>query len=68
VQAKQVAGGATATYALVLDQGEEAVSVLSDWAASRQLSAAQVTAVGAFERAAVGAGTCSMASCGQPSR
>jgi uncharacterized protein len=54
VQAKQVAGGATATYALVLDRGEEAVSALSDWAASRQVSAAQVTAVGAFERAAVG--------------
>lgn len=54
MKAKQVAGGATATYALVLDEGEEAVSALSDWAASRQVSAAQVTAVGAFERAAVG--------------
>lgn len=54
MKAKQVAGGATATYALVLDQGEEAVSALSDWAASRQVSAAQVTAVGAFERATVG--------------
>jgi uncharacterized protein len=51
---KQVAGGATTTYVAVLDGGEEAFSALSDWAASRQLSAAQVTAVGAFERAVIG--------------
>lgn len=51
---EQVAGGVTATYALVLDRGDEAVSALSDWAASRQVCAAQVTAVGAFERAVVG--------------
>lgn len=54
MKAKQVAGGATATYLLILDQGEEAVSAVSDWAAIQQVSAAQVTAVGAFERAAVG--------------
>ncbi len=54
MKAKQVAGGATTTYALVLDQGEEAVSALADWAAGRQVSAAQVSAVGAFKRAAVG--------------
>jgi uncharacterized protein len=54
VKTKQVAGGATLTYVAVLDEGEEAFSALSDWAASEQISAAQVTAVGAFERAVVG--------------
>jgi predicted DNA-binding protein with PD1-like motif len=54
VKAKQVAGGATATYVAVLSQGEEAFSALADWAAGAGLSAAQVTAVGAFERATVG--------------
>jgi uncharacterized protein len=54
MRAKLVAEGTTATYVVVLDQGEEAVSVLTDWAASEGISAAQVTAVGAFERAVVG--------------
>ena len=54
MKAKQVAGGATATYVAVLDEGEEAFAALSDWAARQHLSAAQVTAVGAFERATVG--------------
>jgi uncharacterized protein len=54
MKAKRVAGGATTTYVVVLDQGEEAFSALADWAAREQLSAAQVTAVGAFERAVIG--------------
>jgi len=54
MKVKQVAGGATMTYVAVLDVGEEAFSALSDWAASQQISAAQVTAVGAFERATIG--------------
>jgi uncharacterized protein len=54
VKSKQIARGATATYVVVLDEGEEAFSALSDFAARQQLSAAQVTAVGAFERATVG--------------
>ena len=54
MQAKLVAEGTTVTYVVVLDQGEETVSVLTDWAASEGISAAQVTAVGAFERAVVG--------------
>ena len=44
----------TATYVVILDAGEEAFTALSDWAARQQISAAQVTAVGAFERATVG--------------
>jgi hypothetical protein len=54
VKTKQIAGGATLTYVAVLEEGEEAFSALSDWAAGEQISAAQVTAVGAFERAVVG--------------
>ena len=54
MKVKQVAGGATVTYVAVLDAGDEAFSALSDWAASQQVSAAQVTAVGAFEHAIIG--------------
>lgn len=54
MKTKQVAGGATSTYVVVLDEGEEAISALSDLAARRHFSAAQVTAVGAFEHAVVG--------------
>lgn len=54
MQAKLVAEGTTVTYVVVLDQGEEAFSALTEWAASEGISAAQVTAVGAFERAVVG--------------
>ena len=42
MKAKQVAGGATVTYVMVLDEGEGAFSALSDWAARQQVSAAQV--------------------------
>lgn len=42
------------TYVAVLDDGEEAFSALSGLAARQRLSAGQVTAVGAFQRAVVG--------------
>ena len=54
MRAKLVAEGTTVTYVVALDPGEEAVSALTEWAASEEISAAQVTAVGAFERAVVG--------------
>src|ERR1700739_4194435 len=54
MKAKLVAEGTTVTDVAGLDQGEEAFSALTDWAASEGISAAQVTAVGAFERAVVG--------------
>ena len=54
MRAKLVAEGTTATWVVVFDQGEEAFSALTDWAASEGISAAQVTAVGAFERAVIG--------------
>jgi len=41
VQTKQVAGARTLTYVAVLDEGEEPL-ITVDWAASKQLSAAQV--------------------------
>ena len=54
MKAKLVAEGTTVTWVVVFDQGEEAFSALTDWAASERISAAQVTAVGAFERAVIG--------------
>jgi uncharacterized protein len=42
------------TYVVVCDVGDEAVRALSEFACSAQLSAAQVTAIGAFKRAVVG--------------
>lgn len=54
MKTKKLVGGASVTYVAVLDEGEEAFSALSGWAFARRLSAAQVTAVGAFERAVVG--------------
>ena len=44
----------TPTYVVVLDPGDEAMAVLSGFAADQHLSGAQVTAVGAFERAVIG--------------
>jgi len=54
MKAKLVAEGTTATWVVVFDEGEEAFSALTDWAAGHEITAAQVTAVGAFERAVVG--------------
>jgi uncharacterized protein len=42
------------TYIVVCDQGDEAVSVLEQFARAERLEASQVTAVGGFERATVG--------------
>ncbi len=42
------------TYVVVCDAGDEAVAVLNQFARAERLEAAQVTAVGAFERAVVG--------------
>jgi predicted DNA-binding protein with PD1-like motif len=46
--------GTAPAYVVVPDPGDEAVSVLSDFVREQGLSAAQITAVGAFERATVG--------------
>jgi predicted DNA-binding protein with PD1-like motif len=42
------------TYVVVCEPGEEAVAALNEFVRSERLEAAQVTAVGAFERAVVG--------------
>jgi hypothetical protein len=54
MKARKLDAGPGLTYVAVLDEGEEAFSALSDWAGRHDVSAAQVTAVGAFERAVVG--------------
>lgn len=42
------------TFVLVLATGEEAFAAISDFAARESLSAASLTAIGAFERATLG--------------
>lgn len=42
------------TYVAVCDPGDEAVTALTGFARAERLTAAQVTAVGAFQRATVG--------------
>lgn len=43
--------GGRRTYAVVLETGDEAMAALQQVAASENLSGAQITAIGAFERA-----------------
>ena len=54
MKAKIVEDADVVTYVVVCDPGDEAVSALTQFARSEQLEAAQITAVGAFERATVG--------------
>ena len=42
------------TYVVVCDPGDEAIAMLNQFARSEGLEAAQITAVGGFERATVG--------------
>jgi hypothetical protein len=42
------------TFAVILDQGEEAFSCLSKFATSETIGAASLTALGAFQKATVG--------------
>ncbi len=51
---KVIEAGAGSTLVAVLAPGEEAVEALTTLVRDRSMSAAQVTAVGAFARAAVG--------------
>lgn len=54
MKSKVVEDADVVTYVVVCDPGDEAVSVLTQFARSEDLEASQVTAVGAFERATVG--------------
>ena len=54
MKSKIVEDADVVTYVVVCDPGDEAVSVLTQFAQAEDLEAAQITAVGGFERATVG--------------
>jgi predicted DNA-binding protein with PD1-like motif len=54
MKAKVVQDADDVTYVVVCDPGDEAVAALEQFARAERLEAAQITAVGAFERATVG--------------
>jgi predicted DNA-binding protein with PD1-like motif len=54
MKVKVVEDADVVTYVVVCDPGDEAVAALGQFARSERLEAAQITAVGAFERATVG--------------
>ena len=54
MRSKIIDSSSAPTYVLVLDPGDEAVASISSFARDRNLTAAQVTAIGAFESATVG--------------
>jgi uncharacterized protein len=54
VQWKKLGPADAPAYVVVLDPGDEAIAALSEFARREGLSAARVTAIGAFESATVG--------------
>jgi uncharacterized protein len=54
MKSKVVEDADVVTYVVVCDPGDEAVAVLTQFARSEDLEAAQITAVGGFEQAVVG--------------
>jgi predicted DNA-binding protein with PD1-like motif len=54
MKSKVVADADVVTYVVVCEPGDEAVAALNHFVRSERLEAAQLTAVGAFERATVG--------------
>jgi uncharacterized protein len=54
MKAKTVEDADVVTYVVVCDPGDEAVTALAQFARAERLEAAQITAVGGFERATVG--------------
>lgn len=55
MQNRKMSGdGSTKIHVVVLDTGEEAFSALTRYAAEANISAASLTAIGAFEKATVG--------------
>jgi uncharacterized protein len=54
MKTKVVEDADVVTYVVVCDPGDEAFSSLVEFARGEKLAAAQITAVGAFQRAAVG--------------
>jgi predicted DNA-binding protein with PD1-like motif len=51
---KSVDDGAEKTYALILDEGEEALQVLTEFANKEKITGASISAIGAFSQAKVG--------------
>lgn len=54
MKAKIVENAELTTYVVVCDIGDEAVDTLTQFAISKQLTAAHMTAIGSFEHATVG--------------
>jgi uncharacterized protein len=54
MKSKVIEDADVVTYAVVCDPGDEAISALTQFAQAVSLQAAQITAVGGFERATVG--------------
>jgi predicted DNA-binding protein with PD1-like motif len=54
MHSKIIDSAAAPTYVLVLDPGDEAIATVTGFAREHKVTAAQVTAIGAFEQATVG--------------
>jgi uncharacterized protein len=54
MKSKSVASGAERTFVLILDQGEEALKAITDFAEKELMDGASVSAIGAFAEAKVG--------------
>jgi len=54
MQSRLVTSNAAHVHVIILDSGEEAFAALTKFANEQQLSAASLTAIGAFERATIG--------------
>src|SRR5437867_3380831 len=54
MKSKLVSGNPAPVHVVILDSGEEAFAALTKFANEEKLSAASLTAIGAFERATVG--------------
>jgi len=54
MKSKVIEDADVVTYVVVCEPGDEAVAALTQFARAERLQAAQITAVGAFERATVG--------------
>jgi predicted DNA-binding protein with PD1-like motif len=54
MRSKLIKDGEQRTYAVILDTGDEAIATLARFANEEKLSAAQITAIGAFSDAVLG--------------
>lgn len=54
MKSKVIEDADVVTYVVICDPGDEAVAALNEFVRSERLEAAQISAVGAFERATVG--------------